>query len=157
KDEMKRIVFDANYFTTTLLPMHITLNKSGLYKRVCGDWQVGDGVSYRGLKTIVSGITGQHVGLELGVSVNAQRIWFNNNDAELIRIPRTIDDSGRDLWGMVDWKLFTQEMADDEGNINIYENPYIHLDGHDAPIGSGPPTEAILKALCAQENIVLDK
>jgi len=135
---------NANHFTEVLLPMHIKLQ--GLYRERCGDWQQWDKY-YCTIDGQIRMIYPDEEGMRL-MPCCCHVVW----------LPRTIDDSSpeaskRSLWGMVDWELFTQEMADGEGNINIYENPYIHLDGQDAPIGSGTPTEAILRALCHQEGI----
>jgi len=75
-----------------------------------------------------------------------------------IRLPLPIDRNNpeRGLWGMVDWEKFTQEMADGEGNIDIYKNPFHQIDGIDAPVGSGTPELALLKALMHQWGIEIE-
>jgi hypothetical protein len=71
----------------------------------------------------------------------------------LIRIPRTIDDSSpeaqkRSLWGMVDWRRFNMHLSESGEvciNTRLLANPL-------PIIWAATPTEAILKALCAQEG-----
>jgi hypothetical protein len=137
-----------NHSTETLLPLHIKLQ--GLYPK---DWLVGDEVSYRGMKTIISGITNLHVGLELGLN---PRTWFSNDDLELIKIPRTIDDSSpeaqkRSLIGML---VGYSEVCWRTGKDGAYIHNYPEdVEGGGKFIHGSSPTHAILLALMSQEGL----
>lgn len=71
----------------------------------------------------------------------------------LLIFPRTIDDSSpeaqkRSLWGMVDWNRWN--IAVDGTNSITY---IVNIIGKGGDIEGATPTEAILRALCAQEGV----
>jgi hypothetical protein len=140
-----------NHFIETLFPLHIKLQ--GLYKRVCGDWQVGDKC-----------FDTEREQNGLVVAVDPETVDYANDDGNvwwakmsyLLRIPRTIDDSSteahkRSLWGMVDWDRFGIEHS-----LCYGADPQLTVI-HDAENDEGmikvtdSPTHAILKALVSQE------
>jgi hypothetical protein len=130
---------NANYFQEVLFPMHIALNKSGLYTRVRGDWQVGDEYCLPSEGTFWT---------YKGVKYD----WLDN----ATRIPRTIDDNSpeareRSLWGMCDGII----AIEDSCRLKCWQ---VRIDTDQGSIISGKgatPTEAILKVLCHQEGIEL--
>lgn len=140
---------NANYFTETLLPMHIKLQ--GLYKRGCGDWWL-KGDEYFDSKYNQGGVIG--IG-DLTV-LNNMSIAKEVYDSYL-RTPRTIDDSSeeaqkRSLWGMVDWEQWMVIHTLLNGMIEIVNRRF------DVPLRIvATPTEAILKALLVQEGIEIRK
>jgi hypothetical protein len=159
---------NANYFTTTLLPLHIKLQ--GLYREKCGDWLTGDEgwVVYRGrlvwftvIQNFAEGLLG---GVLHTITEDFGKVNFDNDDPALIRIPRTIDDSSpeasrRSLWGMLngtktlcDYHKAEQGLGQ-QGEIDIG----VGMNSEYKCFKGKTPTEAILKALCSQENIILDK
>jgi len=117
---------NPNYFTKTLLPLYTALQPK--FRKVMGP-------------ILYSDETYEHMG------------DFRHGEYHDIRtlvIPRTIDDSSpeaqkRSLWGMVDWKRWSQS-SDGSGLIRMGSERYkIFIEG--------TPTEAILKALVAQWEV----
>jgi hypothetical protein len=134
---------NANYFTTVLLPLHIKLQ--GLYREKCGDWRVGD-EWYQ---------TDYSYSAECdprGIIEDDERAYgFNEaNDPNDLKIPRTIDDSSpeaskRSLWGMTKYPI---------SMYTSVNNTWSCCQMYSTDIYKGKtPTEAILKALIAQENL----
>lgn len=80
-----------------------------------------------------------------------------NSCKHMVRIPRTIDDSSpeaqrRSLWGMLDWKRVNMHLSE-RGDVCI--NTRLRADPLPV-IWAAIPTEAILKALCAQWNVEVE-
>ena len=111
-----------------------------------GEWQTGDeGWHPRHGKGTVYGNDLMYFGS--GSGINPSR------SGRIVRIPRTIDDSSleaqkRSLWGMVDWTRWRLETWY-SGQVRLYD------DTHDGTcdFARHSITEAILRALCAQEGV----
>ena len=129
--------------TPEQLDMHKRLQP--LYKRVMGEWQLGDW-GYLGETLICA--TGN---LEEKFNHNLDGLPLNElGKASILIIPLTIDSEHpeRGLWGMLDWnkepltnKVTSTIEIDALGRI--YLSNGIWRD----------PTTAILKALCEQEGV----
>lgn len=131
---------NPNHFTETLLPLFTALQP--FFRERMGKLQYGD-------EFIV----------DVGYGIGMETFFYNNNweDQDLsdaICLPRTIDDSSeeaqkRSLWGMVDWSRFNFEnLSDGSGNVLMFE-----FKSQGDFSFTGTPTEAILKALVAQEGV----
>jgi hypothetical protein len=139
-----------------------------LYKRVMGEWQVGDkGCTKIGSPGLIVSLKPETF-IVRGQRTQIGDIWFKTielvKDAELYdlnHLPLTIDSENpeRGLWGMLDWNKLRQEQYGPDGEIAIYKLPYIEyceelgIPVKDHPFAVGNPTTAILKALCEQEGV----
>lgn len=125
----------------------------GLYKRVMGEWQYGDGGStlyrYKQTRFIVFMIYDDTLAT---ITKEYGRVNFIPSDDALIRIPLTIDTENpeRGLWGMLskeNWMKMYVKVLD----TGVFSYMLPREGRMDWRIDN--PTTAILKVLCEQEGV----
>jgi hypothetical protein len=113
-----------------------------LYKRVMGEWQIGDKIYFNCCQAVITQLKDEYIYAEFendNKFLSRDTIEFANNN--FLRIPLTIDSEHpeRGLWGMLN----------DKGKwflLEHYRNSLPYFLEND-------PTTAILKALCEQEGV----
>lgn len=133
---------NTNHFTETLLPMHIKLQ--GLYKRVC--WEAIEIGPY------IEGYCLLSRQRQLYTQCRDHCPKLSSGCEYWVALPRTIDDSSEDaqrrsLMGMLKGS-FQFHNCIKAAEFKLYINKW-----HKEAYKGATPTEAILRALCAQEGI----
>lgn len=141
------------------------------FKEKMGGWEVGDKLQTSGSFyipnrhfTVISEIEKRlHPDLIVVDDYgNRYVIGIHYKDPDILRLPLPIDpadderkkrgENPRGLWGMVDWKKWVA-VAQENGDLVIQMGQHPGVNER----FENTPALALLRALCTQENIVLDK